>query len=229
MVALVGILTSTDLFEKSVTESIAPLGQKSQIILSDGSKVFLNSGSILRYDNHFGKRNREIELSGEAYFEVAKNKKIPFVITTSGIEIKVLGTKFNVMAYADEPEIITKVTEGIVKLTDLKTGNNENIVASQSASFSKINREITLSNFTNINDLSWKDNSLHFDNENFEQVIKKLERWYNVSIKLEGKDSIDDRFTLTIKDESLREVLDLIKHTTPLEYKISGENVRINL
>jgi ferric-dicitrate binding protein FerR (iron transport regulator) len=75
---------------------------------------------------------------------------------------------------------------------------------------------------------SWKENILYFDNENFENVISKLERWYNVSIHLEGKDSIDDRFTLTVKNESLKEVLDLISLTTPLRYKIQDENVTIS-
>ena len=75
--------------------------------------------------------------------------------------------------------------------------------------------------------ISWKENILYFDNENFENIIKKLERWYNVSIRLEGKDSIDDRFTLTIKDESLREVLELISLTTPIQYKFVENKVTI--
>ncbi len=74
---------------------------------------------------------------------------------------------------------------------------------------------------------SWKENILYFDNENFENVIKKLERWYNVKIELTGKDSVDDRFTLTIKNESLREVLDLISLTTPLNYNIHDNQVTI--
>lgn len=215
------------IFEKTITESIAPLGQKSQIILADETKVFLNSGTILRYDSHFGKRNRRIELVGEAYFEVTKNEKLPFTIFTSDVEIEVVGTKFNVMAYPDEPSIETIVTEGRVNVTDLTTRKSLTLTANQSASFFKKNRDLFLNNIDNISTISWKENVMYFDNENFENVIRKLERWYNVSIKLVGKDSIDDRFTLTIKDESLKEVLDLIKHTTPMSYKFEGKQVTI--
>jgi transmembrane sensor len=227
MVSSVKIIRTNRIFEKTITESIAPFGQKSQLVLADETKVYLNSGTIIRYDNHFGKRNRKIELVGEAYFEVSKNKKIPFIISTSDVEIKVLGTKFNVTAYPDDPVIETYVTEGKVNVKDINSEKSLILGANQKASFSKDKKQLTLSNVNVNNFISWKENILYFDNENFENIIKKLERWYNVSIRLEGKDSIDDRFTLTIKDESLREVLDLISLTTPMHYKLEGNNVTI--
>ncbi len=130
-------LANTPLLQKTVTESIAPYGQKSQMVLADGTKVYLNSGTVLRCDNRFGKQNRKIELIGEAYFEVKENKKLPFYIYTSDIEIKVLGTKFNVMAYPDEPQIETTVTEGTVNIRELKGGNSVIITANQKASYFK--------------------------------------------------------------------------------------------
>jgi ferric-dicitrate binding protein FerR (iron transport regulator) len=220
-------ISKIPLLQKTVTESIAPYGQKSQLVLADGSKVYLNSGTVLRYDNRFGKQNRKIELTGEAYFEVKENKRIPFIITASDIEIKVLGTKFNVMAYPDESKIETTVTEGTVNVRELKNGNSVIITANQKASYSKMNHLLTQHNVNSFVYSSWKENILYFDNENFENVIKKLERWYNVNIELTGKDSVDDRFTLTIKNESLREVLDLIGLTTPLNYKIKDSHVII--
>ncbi len=226
-VSAVLFLNRTPLFQKTVTESIAPYGQKSQLVLADGTKVFLNSGTVLRYDNRFGKQNRKIEMTGEAYFEVAKNKRIPFIINTADIEIKVLGTKFNVMAYPDEPQIETTVTEGTVNVKELKNGSSVVITANQKASYIKKNHLLTQQNVNSFIYSSWKENILYFDNENFENVIKKLERWYNVNIELTGKDSVDDRFTLTIKNESLREVLDLIGLTTPLNYKIKDNQVTI--
>jgi transmembrane sensor len=225
--ASIKFVGSNSLFKKTITESIAPLGQKSQLVLADGTKAFLNSGTVLRYDNQFGKRNRKIELVGEAYFEVAKNKKIPFIINTSDIEIKVLGTKFNVSAYPNDPVIETYVTEGKVNVRDINSEKSLVLVAHQKVSFSKGKKLLTLSEVHSDNLISWKENILYFDNENFENIIKKLERWYNVSIRLEGKDSIDDRFTLTIKEESLREVLDLISLTTPMHYKFEGNKVTI--
>jgi transmembrane sensor len=221
-------LSRTKLLEKTVTESIAPNGQKSQLILADGTKVYLNSGTILRYDNRFGKQNREIELAGEAYFEVARNEKAPFIIYTSDVEVRVLGTKFNVMAYPDDPCIETTVTEGTVNVKE-RTGDKSLIItANQKASYTKIKKTLISSVVNPVTFTSWKENILYFDNENFENVISKLERWYDVSIHLEGKDSIDDRFTLTVKNESLKEVLDLISLTTPLRYKIQDNNVSIS-
>ena len=221
-------LSRTNLMEKTVTESIAPNGQKSQLVLADGTKVYLNSGTILRYDNHFGKQNRVIELAGEAYFEVASNEKNPFIIVTSDVEVRVLGTKFNVMAYPDDPSIEATVTEGTVNVKERKGEQSLIITANQKASYTKIKKILVSSVVNPVTFTSWKENILYFDNENFENVISKLERWYNVSIHLEGKDSIDDRFTLTVKNESLKEVLDLISLTTPLRYKIQDDDVTIS-
>ncbi len=221
------ILVRTPLLQKTITESIAPYGQKSQLVLADGTKVYLNSGTVLRYDNRFGKQNRKIELIGEAYFEVKENKRIPFYIYASDIEIKVLGTKFNVMAYPDEPHVETTVTEGTVNVKELTNGSSVTITANQKASYFKKEHIFKQQNVNSFIFSSWKENILYFDNENFENVIKKLERWYNVNIELTGKDSVDDRFTLTIKNESLREVLDLISLTTPLNYKIHDNQVTI--
>ena len=220
-------LSSGSLLKKTVTESIAPLGQKSQLVLPDGTKVYLNSGTVLRYDSHFGKRNRQIELTGEAYFEVAKSRKNSFIIHAADLEIKVLGTKFNVTAYPNDPVIETYVTEGKVSVRDLNSEKSIMLVAHQKASYLKDKRQLTLSEVRSDNLISWKENVLYFDNEDFKNIIKKLERWYDVSISLEGKDSIDDRFTLTIKDESLREVLDLISLTTPIRYKFEDHKVTI--
>jgi transmembrane sensor len=221
-------LNRTKILEKTITESIAPNGGKSQLVLADGTKVYLNSGTILRYDNRFGKQNREIELAGEAYFEVARNEKIPFIIYTSDIEVRVLGTKFNVMAYPDDPSIETTVMEGTVNVKE-RTGEKSLVItANQKASYTKTNKTLLSSVVNPMTYASWKENILYFDNENFENVISKLERWYDVSIHLEGKDSIDDRFTLTVKNESLKEVLDLISLTTPLRYKIQGDEVIIS-
>ena len=229
LLALASVRTigTNNFFKKTITESIAPLGQKSQLVLADGTRAFLNSGTVLRYNNRFGKRNRKIELVGEAYFEVTKNRKIPFIINTSDIEIKVLGTKFNVAAYPNDPVIETYVNEGKVNVRDRNSEKSLILTAHQKASFLKEKKLLTLSEVHDDNLTSWKENILYFDNENFRNIIKKLERWYDVSIRLEGKDSIDDRFTLTIKDESLREVLDLIRLTTPIHYKIEEGKVTI--
>ena len=222
------IIEQNQVFRKTYTESIAPKGQKSHIILPDGSMVYLNSGSVLRYDNFFGKKYRELQLSGEAYFEVIHNEKLPFIINTADVEIKVLGTKFNVMAYPGDKTVETTVSEGTVSVTEIHNQSSLLLNANQKATFHKDTQILLLSDVNPNPYISWKNNLLIFDNENFADVIKKLERWYDVDIQVEGTDSIKDRFTMTIKSESLREVLELLSLTTDIDYTINANQVTIN-
>lgn len=221
------IVSTNKVFQKTYTESIAPSGHKSHVILPDGTKAFLNSGTVLRYDNFFGKKYRNIELVGEAFFEVQKNEKLPFVIVTEDVTVEVIGTKFNVMAYPDDEYTETTVTEGKVSVTENYNKSSLLITANQKATFDKNTNEFLMENINPSPYISWKEDVLSFDNENFTNVIKKLERWYNVSIHVEGKDSITDRYTLTIKSESLREVLELISLTTSIDYTIKENDVMI--
>jgi transmembrane sensor len=227
MVGSISFIKTNKIFQKSFTQNIAPKGQKSQVIMPDGTMAFLNSGTILKYDNSFGKRNRNVELVGEAYFEVSHNKDLPFIIRANEVEIEVVGTKFNVMAYPDEEYIETTVTEGKVNVRETTGTSSLFLTANQRATYHKSTKLLALKDIRTEPSISWKDNVLSFDNENFEDVIKKLERWYNVSIVVEGKDSLEDRFTLTIRHESLKEVLDLINRTTPFNYSINEDKVKI--
>jgi ferric-dicitrate binding protein FerR (iron transport regulator) len=221
------IINKNQVFRNTYTENIAPRGQKSHVILPDGSYVYLNSGSMIRYDNHFGKRYRKLHLTGEAYFEVTKNEKLPFIINTDDVEVKVLGTRFNIMAYPEDDIVETIVSEGSVSVTEVHNMSSVLLSANQKATFDKNTQFLLLNDVNPDPYISWKNNILTFDNENFGDVIKKLERWFDVSIQVEGTDSIRDRFTLTIKSESLREVLDLISLTTDIKYTINDSHVTI--
>jgi transmembrane sensor len=221
------IIKTNQVFRTTYTENIAPQGQISSVILPDGTKAFLNSGSALRYDNFFGRKYRHVQLVGEAYFEVARDEKLPFIINTDVVQIKVLGTKFNVMAYPEDNMVETIVKEGKVSVSELNGPSSLLLQANQKATFLKNTRELVLADANSELYTSWKENLLIFDNENFGNVIQKLERWYNVKINVEGTDSIKDRFTLTIRNESLREVLELISLTTNIEYTIDGNQVTI--
>jgi transmembrane sensor len=215
------------IFQETYTQNISPKGQKSQVILPDGTTVYLNSGTILKYNNFFGKRNRNVEMAGEAYFEVSKNLELPFTILTKEVKIKVTGTKFNVMAYPEDDYVETIVSEGKVTVSEIEGQSSYVLTANQKASYYKPSKEFVKAEVKTTPYIGWKDNVLTFDNENFNEVIKKLERWYNISISVNGKDSLEDRFTLTIRHESLKEVLDLINMTTPFKYSLSQEQVVI--
>jgi transmembrane sensor len=222
------IISKNQVFRKTYTENIVPGGQKSTVILPDGTKVYLNSGSALRYDNFFGKKYRTLDLVGEGYFEVTHNEKLPFIINTEDIEVRVMGTKFNLMAYPEDDFVETIVTEGEVSVRENHGESSLMLKANQKATFHKDTRLLLLNDVNPEAYISWKDNLLTFDNENFSDVIKKLERWYDVKIQVQGTDSIKDRFTMTIKSESLREVLELISLTTEIDYKIQADQVTIN-
>ncbi len=161
------------------TEYYVPYGSRSQVKLPDGSYVWLNAGSKLRHNRQFSQKNRNIYLEGEAYFDVSKNKNMPFVVNTSGITIKVLGTAFNVKAYPDEKIIETTVARGEIQIFDNidKTSNKNTIVlrANQKASFIKRSMYEKEINPTNIKDKQVKQSELKiFTNNQYIKIDKNV-------------------------------------------------------
>lgn len=202
-----------------------PNGEKSKVLLADGTHVWLNSGSMLSYDaNH----PRNVKVDGEAYFEVTKDKKHPFeVATQSGFKITVLGTKFNLRSYEDENNVEATLDEGKVAITGIHRKKPVYLAPGQQANYNLRNEQLLLSNVdTKIYSL-WKNNILRFSDISFTSLVPRIERWYGVSIDLDPKISHSDRFTMTIKTESLRELLNMMQLTSNFEYEINGENVKI--
>ena len=205
---------------------IVPEGQKSMIVLPDGSKVWLNSGSVLKYNSSFNSQNREVELEGEAFFEVKKDKLRMFRVNTGAVFIEVYGTSFNVKNYKAEKNLEVTVQNGKVgilrdgyKLADLTPGKQIEINAETSEMLLNIAKIEVVT--------AWKNNELVFDGTPLEEVIRYLERWYGVNITIEEKMKKKHNYTFKIKTESLTELLELLKVITPLQYKINGKNVSI--
>jgi len=206
-----------------VVQYIVPNGQKSNVILADGTKVWLNSGSTLTVslDNT---KQRNVQLSGEAFFDVTKNEKEPFLVKTRDYSVKVYGTQFDVRAYPGQKESETILQEGSISiLTDAKEeikmtpGQSFYVDQQNKYTISKVDPEVHT---------SWKDNILKIDNERLRDLLVRMEHWYGVKIQVDSYDMVKDlKYTLTIKTESLREMLDLMNYVTPLSYKIEGENV----
>ncbi len=204
-----------------------PYGQRSQITLYDGTRVWLNSGTKLKYPVVFSAKTRDVSIEGEAYFNVAKDAKHPFVVSSGKLKVEVLGTHFNVCAYSDENEFSTTLEEGSVKVYDtgngkfMKMNPGEQVVLDRKTDSFKLLRVDT--------DLytSWKENLLKFDDAAFEEVIKKMERWYDVRIAVAPGINTKERFTMTIKTESLREMLLLVSKTTKIKYEIKENSVLI--
>lgn len=214
-------------YSNQVVNVIAPPGQRSQIILQDGTTVWLNSGSELAYVYKAKEKRRVVTLEGEAFFDVAKDKDKPFIVETDGVDLVVYGTRFNVHSYADENTIETTLEEGSVGVKVHSNGKEWLMKPGQQCVFNKVSQSIELEEANIQFFTAWTDNKLIFDDNTFKEVVRKLERWYGVTIELDEKLSTTQRFTMTLSDESLKEALDLIKITTPLKYSINGKQVTI--
>lgn len=173
----------TDTLEKEeiFNTLIIPKGGEFQIQLADGSRVWLNSETELRYPVNFTAEERRVFLKGEAYFEVAKNLQKPFVVTTSaGIDVKVLGTKFNVASYDNDDQVTTTLAEGSVEVGDEK--GYVRLKPEEQALFCKGDRSLRVQKVDVGMYLAWKDGKFIFEEQSLEQIMKQLQRWYEMSV-----------------------------------------------
>lgn len=194
-----------------------PYGGKTQFVLPDGSLVWLNSGSTFTYPDRFD-GERIVELNGEAYFEVKKQKE-PFKVRTEYGEVEVLGTEFNVKAYPDET-FCTTLEQGSVVFTN-NQGKKAKLEPRMQVVLDSENFELRWVDtelFT-----SWRDGKLIFKDEPLQKIAIQLERWYNVKIDLKDEQIKQLRFSGNIEMESFSEVLELIKVTTPIEYSFDRD------
>jgi len=207
-------------------EIFAPKGSRVQFTLPDGSFGFLNGGSRLKYPVNFHE-NRNLSLDGEAYFEVRKDKKYPFTVQTKYADVQVFGTKFDVCAYKGDAEMFTTLEEGSVRVLS-KTGKifamlnpgEQNVISKVDGSMQ--NTYVNTNLYT-----SWKDEMLRFNNSPFNEVVKKMERWYGVKINLDRNLKYSENYTFTVRTESLKELLQLLSITTPMNFKIDNDTVMI--
>ena len=212
--------------KSAIVQFEAPKGEKSRIVLSDGSHVWLNSQTVLTYDAF---HPRKVMIEGEAYFEVKKDKSDPFEVTTvSGMKVMVTGTSFNLRSIASEYYVETTLDEGEVIIEGANSEQLAVLKPGQQASYNIKSHELQVKNVqTEIYSL-WRNNELRFTNISFAELVPRIERWYGVSIQLGQGINNRDRFTMTIKTESLRELLNMMKLTSKFNYEIKGELVEIH-
>ena len=237
---------------------IAPKGSKTQMILPDGTKVWLNSGSNLTYYSDYNGNTRDVMLSGEAYFEVVKNPDKPFVVKTGEIDIKAYGTSFNVKSYPSDGFVETILIKGMVvieQVSDKKTlailkpheksifykeGILPSLKGILKSAKQEISRDTIIKIYTDQNILlaktnvipetAWKDQKLYFTSETLDEIAVKLERWYGVKIHLQGEEIKNERFTGKFThNEPIVQVLEAIKITTPITFTIKLNDVYIDL
>jgi transmembrane sensor len=240
--------------EKSISRIITKNGSKTNLLLPDGTKVWLNAGSSIVYDSTYGKTVREVALSGEGYFDVVKNKDKPFIIHASKINIKVLGTQFNVRSYPTDNTTEASLIRGSIEVT-FKDRPNKKVIL-------KPNEKIVVDNNQNTNDIysavqqnnakktreipgvdikkltyeyktgtiietSWVENKLIFQDEPFDEIARQLERWYGVSIIFKTNHLKEERLTGSFKNETVLQALEALKFTASFNYSIDNNNVII--
>lgn len=204
-----------------------PYGKRFEIEFSDGSTAFLNAGSSLKYPVQFETRKtRDLNLSGEAFFEVAKDSSKPFIVNTSNnFEIKVLGTKFNVSNYAGDPTTDVVLVEGAVGLHSGKTNNDIILEPGLKASFQRHSGAISTKPVITTVYTSWMNGELVFRNVTFDNILKKLERHYNVTISNQNITFSQKKFNANFGNEPIETVLKYFKNTYGIDYTINDRTI----
>lgn len=205
-------------------EVSAIFGTRSKFVLPDGTTVYLNSGSKLIFPTRFNDNIRKVELVGEAFFDVTPNPAKPFIVKTSEINVKVLGTAFNLQAYPESKEINTTLVHGKVILETESDGISKQMAElkpSDHAVFHTKDKAINISAEEDLDKfIGWKDGKLVFFNDPIENVSEKLGNWYNVTVKINNTELKEYRFTATFTDEPIEQVLDLLSKSSPIRYRI---------
>lgn len=203
-------------------EVIAPMGSRTVVQLSDGSVVHLNYGSKIKYPQFFLGKTRDVALSGEGFFEVAHNPENPFIVKAGNLNVKAVGTTFDVLAYPDNDVVETTLVNGKVILDKVETGFSRTIGAMTPGQHVEYNLRTggMAGSEGNIEKyISWKDGKLIFEDTPISQVAERLSRMFNVDFEIKN-DIKDYIYTVTLMDESLTQILDLITIATPVDYKM---------
>ena len=204
-----------------------PRGQKSISILPDGTKIHLNAESELIIDSLFGHSDRKVYLTGEAYFDVTENKSKPFVIWTKELKTTVLGTSFNIRSFEDEGEASIVVVSGNVKVSH-SMGDSYQLRPYDLLRYEKKNNRFKADKINNLTShVGWKDGILTFENDTFDQVKEKIERWYDVTIQADFGHEAGGLYSASYDNKSLIKVLDGWSYTSGFSYKKNKDNIII--
>ncbi|GAB6119455.1 FecR family protein [Dysgonomonas termitidis] len=199
-------------------------GQKASIVLPDGTKVWLNSKSKLTCTTGFNIKDRELDLTGEAYFEVAHNKDMPFRVKCNGMSVEALGTAFVVKAYDEDETVSSVLINGKIKVGT--AGGQVILSPSERIEYHKNSHKNEIKYIINASDFTgWRDNVLRFENESLKEIAKDIERTYNVKIIFEAKGIEDQYFTGTINNTSLESMLNVLGLASSLKFRIEDQQV----
>lgn len=216
------------IYRTAAYKTVKTVAEVREVSLPDGSSVTLNSGSELRYPVSFGKSSRDLELQGEAFFDVEENPEKPFSVEAGGIRVKVLGTSFNVEAAAGQNIVTVIVANGKVGIFD-ESGNEMKgeLLKGEKALINTATGSLSLNTNTDPNFNSYKTKHIVFKNSGLEQVISTLEKTYNTNIRVENPGVTENRITVTFNNKDLDYILRTIEATLDLEIEIKDDEVII--
>jgi ferric-dicitrate binding protein FerR (iron transport regulator) len=255
--AVMIMIAGSYLYHKSPTAPSSPAaaiqytckqGERKSFQFPDGTQVMLNAASEISLNNNYGKNTREVFLKGEAFFEVQHNVAVPFIVHTASMDVKAVGTAFNVKSYSNEGKTETVLIRGLVEVT-LKKDNNRRLllhpdekimwvenktvndaggpVSAKNNSTQPAIKPVTKLDNGNIKEVAWIQNDLAFDDEPFEEIAAQLSRWYNVNIQFASEDIKQYHFTATFKKEKIEQVLNILKASKKFNYRFEGANTII--
>lgn len=211
-------------FTSAVAEIHAPGWSRTSFTLPDGSTGWLNSKSVLRYKVDFN-NDRKVELEGEAFFDVKSDSRKPFVVDAGDISVKVHGTRFNVSSWTDEDKIEVVLEEGKIELMQDDSDSTWFLKPNELAIIDRAGKNIITETVEPNKYLSWTEGKLVFRNDPLAVVEKRLERWYNVDVDVSGSFAQDFRLRATFVDESLEEVLEILKKSLKVDYAIEHQGL----
>jgi ferric-dicitrate binding protein FerR (iron transport regulator) len=217
-------LTTVDSEKQAWIEINSPAWTRVQFSLPDGTTGWLNSSSSIRYNSDFTK-DRQVVLNGEAFFNVFKDKKSPFVVTAKEVKIKVLGTRFNISSYENDQHVEVVLEEGSLLLTETNQNKSYTMRPNDLVLYDKKKKDFTKDIVQPQKYLLWTEGKLVFRNDPLDVIARRLERWYNIDVEVKIDLTDDLRLRATFTDEGLEEALGLLKRSLPVDFKIEDRKV----
>ena len=230
--ALSQYFISKNTFKQDIAwhEVTVPYGQSAELSLSDSTKVWLNSGSKFRYTSNFSAKSRIVELDGEAFFDVATDKKHPFVIKTTNLDVKVTGTSFNVDAYNENDKTNITLVEGKVAIQNKSGKTVSELTPNMNAEFNKLTGKLDLKKVNVDFYTTWRMGTIVFRQESLDEIAKKLEKWYSVKIVFDQEDIKDIAFSGSIlKNKPIDQILEILTYISRIGYKMETKNNQPNI
>jgi ferric-dicitrate binding protein FerR (iron transport regulator) len=206
-----------------------PYGAKTRVVLPDNSVVWLNSGSTLRYGQNFGQKSRQVALVGEGYFEIAHNPAMPFTVNANQASVKVLGTKFDVKAYPEDKQLDVTLLRGSIQLTTIYQPNKSlKLIPNQLAIVDKTHQNIIVQQVDACEAAAWTKGKIVFDEELFGQIVRRLERDYNVTIDVKDPKINNLRFYGDFSNaQSIQEILNIMTANNEFHYTMNQNHISV--